>query len=177
MGQAKWDEEADASRLAADLQRKAERLSWPGARTLIVLLEVYAQDASRSRCCKRQHPESVDEPDRRPLGMAILVVAQAPLDAHVAVAGRGAFTSVFVTVTSATTAFRSSSCSMGSSGCMSLLARRHLPWTCVRPPLNGDSSRRGRQAGCGRHHQSASIRKLASTIGLPRPGCTKTNRY
>ena len=77
MGQAKWDEEADASRLAADLQRKAERLSWPGARTLIVVLEVYAQGASRSRCCKRQHPESVDEPDRRPLGMAILVVAQA----------------------------------------------------------------------------------------------------
>ncbi len=43
MGQAKWDEEADASRLAADLQRKAERLSWPGARTLIVLLEVHAE--------------------------------------------------------------------------------------------------------------------------------------
>ena len=89
MGQAKWDEEADASRLAADLQRKAERLSWPGARTLIVLLEVYARDASRSRRSKRQHPEGVDEADRRPLDMALLVVAQAPLDADVAVPGRG----------------------------------------------------------------------------------------
>ena len=57
MGQAKWDEEADASRLAADLQRKAERLSWPGARTLIVLLEVYARDASRSRRRERQHAD------------------------------------------------------------------------------------------------------------------------
>jgi len=89
MGQAKWDEEADASRLAADLQRKAERLSWPGARTLIVLLEVHARDASRSRRRQRQHAESVDEAERRPLDMALLVVAQPPLDAHVAVAGRG----------------------------------------------------------------------------------------
>ena len=78
MGQAKWDEEADASRLAADLQRKAERLSWPGTRTLIVLLEVHARDASRSRRSKRQHADGVDESDRRPLDMALLVVAQAP---------------------------------------------------------------------------------------------------
>jgi len=89
MGQAKWDEEADASRLAADLQRKAERLSWPGARTLILLLEVHARDAARSRRCERQHADCVDEAERRPLDMVLLVVAQAPLDAHVAVPGRG----------------------------------------------------------------------------------------
>ncbi len=75
MGQAKWDEEADASRLAADLQRKAERLTWAGARTLVVLLEVYAGDASRA--CRRegQHPDGVNESERRPLDMVLLVVA------------------------------------------------------------------------------------------------------
>jgi hypothetical protein len=44
-------------------------------------------------------------------------------------------TSVFVTVTSATTAFRSSECSMGSSGCMVVFTGEHLPYKWVRPPL------------------------------------------
>src|SRR5439155_3244287 len=81
--------EADASRRAADLQQKAYRLSWPGAHTLILLLYVYATHPSRSRRRERQHPDGVDESDRRPLDMAVLLGPEAPPDAHVAVAGRG----------------------------------------------------------------------------------------
>jgi hypothetical protein len=54
---------------------------------MVLLLEVPARDPPRSRRRERQHPDGVDEAERRPVGMALLVVAEAALDGLVRVYG------------------------------------------------------------------------------------------